>query len=161
MCIVSGADLAGYACAREPLTFLTNFTGEGSSGEVRVWLMASDQLADSCDVDIVPPSQSGVVLFFVDAYLRPPPLLNVTCEDSLTVVQRSGGSDDNDTLLELIMGTCVSAQAAGKVFSSHSETEHSQLPGGGLVRVKLTIGTRDEKSVVGYYLKYTIYQTGM
>ncbi|CAN8022795.1 unnamed protein product, partial [Ixodes persulcatus] len=114
---------------------MANLTGEGATGQARVWMKALGVLPGTCDLDIVPPQDSGVVLFFLDAYLRPP-VEQGGCLDSLAVFAPTVNGSFSE---ERLLATCVTGDLVEKVVVS-------QRPGA-TVRVELSIGTRDEESV--------------
>ncbi|KAG0432733.1 hypothetical protein HPB47_020569 [Ixodes persulcatus] len=129
------SNLAGTACSGESLSLMANLTGEGATGQARVWMKALGVLPGTCDLDIVPPQDSGVVLFFLDAYLRPP-VEQGGCLDSLAVFAPTVNGSFSE---ERLLATCVTGDLVEKVVVS-------QRPGA-TVRVELSIGTRDEESV--------------
>ncbi|KAM7299539.1 hypothetical protein ISCGN_020105 [Ixodes scapularis] len=140
-------DLAGTACSGESLSLMANLTGEGATGQARVWMKALGVLPKTCDLDIVPPEDSGVVLFFLDAYLRPP-VEQGGCLDSMAVFAPTVNGSFSE---ERLLATCVTGDLMEKVVVSRRP--------GATVRVELSVGTRDEVSVVGYHVKYSVFGT--
>ncbi|CAN7947735.1 unnamed protein product, partial [Ixodes hexagonus] len=114
---------------------MANSTGEGATGQARVWIKALDDLPGTCDVDIVPPEGSGVILFFLDAYLRPP-VEPGRCLDSLAVFEPSVNGNLSE---ERFLFTCLTRDVIGKVVLSGRS--------GAVMRVELAVGTRDQASV--------------
>ncbi|XP_065300693.2 uncharacterized protein [Dermacentor albipictus] len=165
------SNLGSRLCTANPFTVWANETGEGSAGALMVWLLATRDIMPYCDLHIVAPEGAGVVMHFLSASLRKAsprrplqrePLRPQDCVDTVTVVHVP--SDEaywarNDSTeaargTTLVETTCVQKKLTARPHLSPHESTHA------LTRIRLVVGDRDEKSIVGYQLKFNIYLHG-
>ncbi|XP_054933740.1 uncharacterized protein [Dermacentor andersoni] len=165
------SNLGSRLCTANPFIVWANETGEGSAGALMVWLLATRDIMPYCDLHIVAPEGAGVVMHFLSASLRKAsprrplqrePLRPQDCVDTVTVVHVP--SDEaywarNDSTeaargTTLVETTCVQKKLTARPHLSPHESTHA------LTRIRLVVGDRDEKSIVGYQLKFNIYLHG-
>ncbi|XP_077553088.1 uncharacterized protein LOC144167783 [Haemaphysalis longicornis] len=125
-----------------------------------VWLLATRDLLPHCDLDIMVPASAGVIMHFVSVHLRDTPAhlmmpgkqpsSESACIDTVTVIRES--RDRGFT--SVVPSTCVQSElTTDPLVSPHDPNETT-------VRIRLTVGGRDEQSIVGYQLKFNIYLSG-
>lgn len=169
------SNLGSRLCTANPFIVWANETGEGSAGALMVWLLATRDIMPYCDLHIVTPEGAGVVMHFLSASLRraPPrrPLRREAtmlpqgpqgCVDTVTVVHLpsdeaySARNDSTEQTRDttLVETTCVEKKLTARHHLSPYESTHA------LTRIRLVVGDRDEKSIVGYHLKFNIYLHG-
>ncbi|XP_064489018.1 uncharacterized protein LOC135400929 isoform X2 [Ornithodoros turicata] len=144
--LVLQVNLPDSDCTKDPLTLETNATGSAATGELRVWVKATTTLADSCEILVWTPHDTGLVLSFIDMYLRPPHIPGA-CVDHLMLFEATRGST---VPLNRLFGTCTMDTASG-LYYTQTETDV-------MLHVRLTVGERDNQSIVGYHLHYSTYQ---
>ncbi|XP_075728604.1 uncharacterized protein LOC142769340 [Rhipicephalus microplus] len=168
-------DLGSRLCKANPFVVWANETGEGSAGALMVWLLATRDILPYCDLHLVTPEGAGVIMHFLSANLRkttpwrplrrkapvlPPGIAG--CVDTVTVehvpseeahsaLNNSNEEAPGTTLVET---TCVEKKLTASYHHSPYEATHAST------RIRLVVGDRDEKSIVGYQLMFNIYLHG-
>lgn len=169
------SNLGSRLCKANPFIVWANETGEGSAGALMVWLLATRDILPYCDLHLVAPEGAGVVMHFLSANLRKTPprrplrrraavlppgiegcvdtvtVEHVPSEEAYSALNNSNEEARSTTLVET---TCAEKKLTARYHLSPYEVTHAST------RIRLVVGDRDEKSIVGYQLKFNIYLHG-
>ncbi|KAL1422219.1 hypothetical protein MTO96_022351 [Rhipicephalus appendiculatus] len=166
------SNLGSRLCKANPFIVWANETGEGSAGALMVWILATRDILPYCDLHLVAPEGAGVIMHFLSANLRktPPrrPLRRAAtvlppgmagCVDTVTVehvpseeaISALNNSNEEARSTTLVKTTCVEKKLTSRYHVSPYEVTHAST------RIRLVVGDRDEKSIVGYQLMFNIY----
>lgn len=170
------SNLGSRLCKANPFTVWVNETGQGAAGALIVHVLATRDLLPYCDVHIIAPEGAGVVMHFLSANLRRAhhrrrrlqpsgsvhSAATAGCVDTVSVVHALSDElamDSNvtvdDTGGTIVVGpTCIAATLTNR----HHVSTHE--PAQALTRIRLMVGDRDDRSIVGYTLKFSVYLHG-